>query len=101
MEWNEGDRGWRGYARHFGNSKEWWPEIRPARVVKVNEDGSLRVHVEGTVPGHEGKRNPGAWTAWGLDPDSLHRTPEAALKQAKRVAADANAEAAEDAILND
>jgi len=95
--WKPGDIGWRGYARHYGNPKEWWPEIRPARVVEVNNDGLLRLHMEGIIPGSEGKRNPGGWVAWNVDPDLLHKTPEAALRQAKRVAADANAEAATEA----
>lgn len=92
MKWKVGDIGWRGYARHYGNPKEWWPEIRPARVVKVNDDGTLDLHMEGIIPGSEGKRNPGSWVGRNMDPSLLHRTPETALKQARRAAVDARAE---------
>lgn len=92
--WKVGDRGWRGYARHYGNPKEWWPEIRPFTIRRDNGDGSYELSVEGVIPGGEGKRNPGSWIAFSVDPELMHRTPEAALRQAKRVAVDANVEAA-------
>lgn len=81
--WKEGDIGWRGYARHYENEKEWWPEIRPAHVKSVNKDGTLEVIMEGIMPGHETRRNPGRWIAWNLSPELLYRTPEEALEKAK------------------
>lgn len=94
MTWKLGDTVWRGYARHHGNPKEWWPEIRPGRITEVNDDGTYRLHMEGIMPGSERKRHPGGWIHYGADAELLHKTPEAALRQAKRVAVDANAEAA-------
>ena len=91
--WKVGDRGWRGYARHYGNPKEWWPEIRPFRVRRDVGDGSFELHCEGVMPGSEGKRSPGSWINFGADPDIMCRTPEAALRQAKQAADQANAKA--------
>ena len=96
-EWKAGDLCWRGYARNYGNPKEWWPEIRPGRVTAINTDGSLSCTMEGVIPGAEGKRNPGSWVAWSLRPVLLHRTPEDALRAAKTVADDLNASATDDA----
>lgn len=92
--WKVGDRGWRGYARHFGDKSKWFPEIRPFTVRRAHEDGTFELLCEGIMPGKEGKRAPGNWINFGADPSIMHRTPEAALRQAKRVAIDANAEAA-------
>lgn len=92
--WKAGDAGWRGYARHYGDPSRWFPEVRPTTVDEVNKDGTLRCRMQGIIPGSEGKRNPGQWVAFSLDADLLHRTPEKALSYAKRVAIDANAEAA-------
>lgn len=94
MTWKVGDRGWRGYARHYGNPQEWWPEIRPFTIREAKSDGTFELHCEGVMPGTEGKRTPGSWIHFSAQPDILHMTPEAALRQAKRVAIDANAEAA-------
>lgn len=93
--WKKGDRAWRGYARHYGNPKEWWPEIRPLQIVDVRPDGELRCHMEGIMPGAEGRRNPGSWVALNLEPDLLHDTPQAALSDAIAVAAAQNAALAE------
>lgn len=93
--WKEGDECWRGYARiyHASDKPLWSPEIRPATITEIR-DGRCRIMMRGVMPGAEGKRTPGAWVAWDYDPANLHRTPETALRMAKRVAADANAEEA-------
>lgn len=93
--WKKGDKAWRGYARiYLEGSDVWWPEIRPATVVDVAKDGTLRLHMEGPMPGAERKRNPGTWMAWDFDPNNLFSTPEEALRVAKRTAVNANVDAA-------
>lgn len=78
-----GDTVWRGYARHFGDPKEVWPEIRPGKVTAVDEDGTIAVALKGIMPGTEGKRNPGGWMAWYQPPERYRATPEEALADAK------------------
>lgn len=95
MAWKAGDECWRGYARQYhpeGKGQPWWPEIRPAKIRQVHPDGLVDVVMRGCLPSYEGRRNPGTWIARCVDPASLHRTPEAALRKAKRIAIDANAE---------
>lgn len=82
-----GDRGWRGYARQYVEGSDWYPEIRPGTVTGVDEDGTLRLSMEGVMPGRERKRTPGGWISWGIEPELFHRTPEEALAQAKRAVA--------------
>lgn len=83
MTHKAGDTVWRGYARPYDDDGVYWPEIRPGRVSRVNDDGSLEVFMQGRMPGSEGKRSAGSWTAWHQDPDRYHSTPEAALVDAK------------------
>jgi hypothetical protein len=78
-----GDLVWRGYARVYSDADTYWPEIRPGRISKIADDGSLEVWMFGLMPGTEGKRNPGSWRAWNQDPELYHATPEAALEDAK------------------
>lgn len=82
-----GDIVWRGYARSYSDPAVYWPEIRPGRVSKVSDDGTLEVWMFGLMPGTETKRNPGSWRAWHQDPARYHRTPEAALAEAKEAVA--------------
>ena len=82
MTHKAGDTVWRGYARPYDDGV-YWPEIRPGRVSRVNDDGSIEIHMHGRMPGTEGKRTPGAWTAWNQDPERYHSTPEAALADAQ------------------
>jgi len=78
-----GDLVWRGYARTFGRSDVYYPEIRPGRVIEIDADGLLRVQMEGVIPGSEGRRNPGAWIAWHQPPERYFATPDEALADAK------------------
>ena len=84
-KWKVGDKFWRGYARTWDHGQSYVAEIRPGHVCRVNDDGSFKCIMVGTMPGTEGKRTPGFWIAYSLDADLLVTTPELALVQAKTV----------------
>ncbi|CCB64426.1 hypothetical protein [Hyphomicrobium sp. MC1] len=77
--WKKGDAFWRGYARSWDSGQTYYPEIRAGHIQDVNDDGTYRCIMVGIMPGMERKRTPGGWIAFGLDPDLMHQTPEAAL----------------------
>jgi hypothetical protein len=92
MPFKKGARIWRGYARVFIEGGEWFPEIRPGRVSRISEDGSLELHMDGVMPGSERRRNPGGWLSRNIDPANVADNPHAALDFAIECARVANME---------
>lgn len=80
--WKVGDNCWQGYARKYFDAGDWFPEVRPGKIVAKNSDGSFRVHNEGILPGCERKRNPGTWVSNRVDPEFLRADPISAMERA-------------------